>query len=67
MLLPVIDINICNTSNQKFQLSLVEYANQLWWDQILKAGQESVKLLRHSLLDSPFSDKSVLEISNSLI
>ena len=57
MLLPVFDINVRDASNEQFQFTFIKNIDKIWWDELVEAGNESVKLFFHSLLDSPFSDK----------
>ena len=57
VLLPVFDVNVCDTPNKKFQFTFVEYVDEIWWDELVEAGNEGIELFFHSLLNSPFRDK----------
>jgi hypothetical protein len=57
VLLPVIDINICDTANEQLKLALVEDVDQVGRDELVEALYESVELLVDTLLNAPFCDK----------
>lgn len=59
MLLPVFDINVRDASNKQFQFAFIENIDEIWWDEFVEAGNESVELFFHSFLDSPLGDKPV--------
>ena len=58
MFLPVLYIDICNTPDEQFQLSLIEDIDKIRRDQLIKACNKSIELLFHPLLDSPFCDEA---------
>ena len=58
VLLPVLDIDICNATNQKLQLPLVKYIDKVRWYKLVEARHKRVELRFNSLLDSPFGDKT---------
>lgn len=58
MFLPVIDINISDTTNQEFELALIENVDKISWDQFVETGDEGIELLFDSLLDLPFGNES---------
>ena len=58
VLLPVFDINICNTSNKQFQFAFIENIDKVWWNELVETSNESVELFFNSLLNPPFRDKS---------
>ena len=58
VLLPVIDINIGDTTNQQLEFSLVKDIDQVRGDQLVEAGKECVELLLNSLLNTPFGDEA---------
>ena len=58
VLLPVFDIDICNTSNKQFQFAFIENIDKVWWNKLVETSNESVELFFNSLLNSPFGDKS---------
>ncbi|CAI6338706.1 unnamed protein product [Periconia digitata] len=60
VLLPVVNIDIRDTTDQKLQLSLVEHIDQLWRNQFVEAGKESVELFLDPFLDAPFGYKTVV-------
>ena len=59
MLLPVLDINIGNTTNQELELALVEDIDEIGRNKLIKAGDEGVELLFDALLDAPFDHKAL--------
>jgi len=64
VLLPVIDINICDTANEQLKLALVEDVDQVGRDELVEALYESVELLVDTLLNAPFCDKPRKKVSN---
>lgn len=58
VLLPIIHIDICNSSNEQLQLALIEDCNQIRWDQLVESSDEGIELLLHALLDTPFRNES---------
>jgi hypothetical protein len=63
VLLPVVDINIGDTANQKLEFTLVENIDQISRDQFVEAGDESIELFFDAFLDLPFREESVCEVS----
>lgn len=57
VLLPIIDIDIRNTANQKLQLALVKHVDKIRWDELMESVDESIELLLYSLLDLPHGDQ----------
>ena len=66
MLLPVVDIDIGDTTNEQLQLAFIEDVDQILRDQLVKTIYEGVELLFHPLLDPPFGEKPVFEVSKPL-
>jgi hypothetical protein len=58
MFLPVIDVDVSNTTDQEFEFSLIENVDQVCWNQLVEAGNECVELLLDSFLDAPFGDET---------
>jgi hypothetical protein len=58
MLLPVVDVDIGDTANQKLQLALVEDIDELGGDELVEAAEERGELLLDSLLDAPFDKEA---------
>jgi len=58
VLLPVIYVNICYAADQEFKFAFVEDVDQIWGDELMEAGNECVKLLLDTLLDTPFGNKA---------
>lgn len=58
VLLPVVDINVRNTSNEEFKLTLIKDINQLRWNQFVETSNECLELLLNSLLDTPFGNEA---------
>jgi hypothetical protein len=59
MLLPVLNIDICDTTNQQLKLSFIKDIDMLWWDELVEASSKGVELLLNSLLDTPLCNKTV--------
>jgi hypothetical protein len=57
MLLPVINIDIRNATDEKFEFSLIEDVDQICGDEFIESGYEGVELFFHTLLDLPFRDE----------
>jgi len=64
VLLPVIDINICDTANEQLKLALIEDVDQVGRDELVEALHESVELLVDTLLNAPFCDKPGNKVSD---
>lgn len=61
--LPVVNINVCYTTDKQLQFTLVKDVDQVGWNELVKSSDESVELLFNALLDAPFGDEP---ISNAL-
>jgi len=57
MLLPVLDINVCNTPNQQFKLALVKHVDQIRRNEFMEASNEVLELLFDTFLNTPFRDE----------
>lgn len=55
--LPIVNIDIGNTTNQQLQLSLVKHIHQILRNELVEPRNECVELLLDTLLDLPFRDK----------
>lgn len=55
---PVVDINLTNTTNEKFKLSLIKDVDEIGGDKLVEALDESVELLLYTLLNAPFCHES---------
>ena len=64
MLLPVIDIDICDTANEQLKFALIEDVDQVGRDELVEALHESVELLVDTLLNAPFCDKPENKVSD---
>lgn len=53
VLLPVVDVNVGNTTDEELELALVEDIDEVGWNELVEASDEGVELLFDSLLDSP--------------
>ena len=58
MLLPVLDIDVGDTADEQFELSLVEDVDEIWGNQFVEACDEGVELFFDPLLDAPFGDEA---------
>ena len=66
VLLPVIDIDVCNTTYQQFQLSFIENVNKLRRYQLVEARKKGIELFFDPLLDTPFGNEAVV-VSTSML
>lgn len=57
MLLPIIDINIRDTTNQQLQFSFIENVDEIGWYQLIETREESLELLLDSFLNSPLRNQ----------
>lgn len=64
---PVVHVDFTDTANEKLQLSLVKDVYEIRGYELVEALDESVKLLFDTLLNTPFRDKSVMELVKSKI
>lgn len=60
VLLPVVNVDVCDTSYEQLKLALVEHVDQVCGDELVEALHEGVKLLLHTLLNTPLGDKPVI-------
>jgi hypothetical protein len=58
MLLPVLHINICDTTNEKLEFTLIEHVDKVSGDELVEPCDEILELFFDSFLDAPFSYKS---------
>lgn len=58
VLLPVVNVDVGDTADEKLEFSLVEDVHQIRRDQLIEAGHECVKLLLDPLDDLPLRDQS---------
>jgi hypothetical protein len=64
VLLPVVDINICDTANEQLELALVEDVDQVGRDELVEALHKGVELFIDTLLNAPLCDKPGNKVSN---
>lgn len=57
VLLPVLDIDVCNSANEEFELTLVEDVDQIRGNELVEALHEGVELFVNTLLNAPFCDE----------
>lgn len=55
--LPVVDVDVRDTTDEEFELALVEDVDEVGGDELMEALDESVELLLHALLDTPLGDQ----------
>lgn len=53
MFLPIIDVDIGNTTDKEFKLSLIKNINKVSGDKFMEPSEKRIKLLLDSLLDLP--------------
>lgn len=58
--LPVVHVDVRNTSDQQFQLALVEHVHQICRNQLVEPGHEGIELLLDALHDLPFRHQPVV-------
>lgn len=58
VLLPVVHVNIGDTTNEQLQFTLIENIDKIRGNQLVEPGHESVELLFDSLDNLPFRDQS---------
>lgn len=58
MFLPVFDVNVSNTTNKQFQLSLVKHIDKIWRNEFIEASDKGGELLLDSFLDPPLCNKT---------
>ena len=58
MLLPIVDIDVGDTANQKLQLALVKDIDELGGDELVEAAEEGGELLLDSLYNAPFDEEA---------
>lgn len=63
MLLPVINIDLGNTTDEKLEFTLIEDVDEVCWDKLVETCDERIELLFNPLDDLPFRDKSESDIS----
>ena len=64
VLLPVVDIDICDTTNEQLKLTLVEDIDEIGRDELVEALHEGVELFINTLLNAPFRDEPAKLVSN---
>ena len=64
VLLPVVDIDICDTANEQLKLALIEDVDQVGRDELVEALHKGIKLLIDTLLNAPFCDKPGNDVSD---
>jgi hypothetical protein len=57
MLLPVVDIDICDTTNEQLKLALIEDVDKVGRDELVETLHKGIELLIDTLLDAPFCDE----------
>jgi hypothetical protein len=63
VLLPVVNIDVCYSTNEQLELTLIEDVDQVSRDELVEALHKGVELLIHTFLDAPFRDQSVVLVS----
>ena len=57
VLLPVLNIDIGDTSDKKLELTLIEDVDEIRGDELIETSHEGIELLFDSFLDPPFCDE----------
>lgn len=63
--LPVVDVNVCDTTNEQLELALVEDIDQIGRNELVEALHKGVELLVNTLLNAPLCDESAVTVSKS--
>ena len=58
VLLPVLDVDICDTTDKKLELALIKNIDQILWNKLVEPAKEGVELLLDAFLNAPFCDQS---------
>lgn len=58
MLLPVLNVDIRDTSDQQLQLPLIENADKICRNELMKSFNKIIELLLNSFFNTPFGDKA---------
>lgn len=66
VLLPVVDIDICDTANEQLKLTLIEDVDQVSWDELVEALHKGIELLVDTLLNAPFCDEPEGNVSDGV-
>lgn len=59
VLLPVLNIDICDTTDKEFELTFIEDVDKIRRNKLVEAGDEGLELLLNTLLNTPFGDEPV--------
>ena len=59
MLLPVLNVDVCDTADQELEFALVEDVDQIRRNKLVEAGDEGVELFLDTLLDAPFDHEAL--------
>jgi hypothetical protein len=65
--LPVVDIDICDTTNEQLKLALIEDVDQIGRDELVEALHKGIELLVNTLLNAPFCDEPENHVSDGII
>ena len=57
--LPIVNVDISDTTNEEFELALIEDVDQICRNELIESRHESCKLFFDSLLNAPFGDETV--------
>lgn len=57
VLLPVVNVDVGDTTDEELKLALIEDVDKIRWDQLVEAGHESVELFLNTLHNLPFSNQ----------
>ena len=58
MLLPVVNVDISDTTNKKFEFTLVKHVNKVLRYELVEASEESIKLFIDTSLNPPLCDQT---------
>lgn len=58
MLLPVINVNISDTTDEELELALIEDVDQINRDELVESRNKGLELFVHALLNAPFRDET---------
>ena len=65
VLLPVVDIDVRDTTNEKLKLALVENVDQIGRDKLVEALHKGIELLIDTLLNAPLGNEPKMRLATA--
>ena len=60
MLLPILNINVRDTANQKLKLAFIKNIDEFGWNQLVEAGDKCLELFLDTFLNTPLGNEARL-------